>query len=410
MTKPQSNSFLLLGALVGIALGFSLRFLSPSWSGFAGSLFILEICGDIFINLLKMVLIPLIFFSIVLGIAQLRNNASMKKIWPVTLIYYVCSLIAAITVGLTLANIFQPGQGLTIDMFKDHMQHFTAVQPSTGDIVKSFIHGLFINPIDAAANNHIFPIVVFAFMVGITFVIHKDRYHGTLTIFDECMHLIMTILNGIMIIAPIGVMALVAKLIATQDLQLFNVLSKYILVVTGATLLHGIIILPLALWLITGITPWKFFIGMKDALITALSTSSSTATMPVTLRCLNDNLKVPTSVSGFVIPLGTTVNMDGTALYEAMAALFVANLCGIKLTLMHQLIVAFTAMLASIGAPGIPSAGMVTMVMVLQSVGLPVEALAILIPIDRPLDTIRTMVNVEGDAVGACVVQKITQA
>ena len=148
---------------------------------------------------------------------------------------------------------------------------------------------------------------------------------------------------------------------------------------------------------------------MKEALITAFSTSSSTATLPVSLRCITENLNVNKHVAQFVLPVGATLNMDGTAMYEAMAALFVANLCGAHLTLVSQVIVLLTAMMASIGAPGIPSAGMVTMIMVLQSVGLPAQAVAILIAIDRPLDTIRTVVNVEGDCIGACVVQKIAK-
>jgi len=187
------------------------------------------------------------------------------------------------------------------------------------------------------------------------------------------------------------------------------VLSKYILVVASTTLFHGLITLPLILWLITKTSPWKFFLAMKEALITAFSTSSSTATLPVSLRCISENLNVDKNLARFVLPVGATLNMDGTAMYEAMAALFVANLCGVHLTFISEITVMLTAMMASIGAPGIPSAGMVTMIMVLQSVGLPVSAVAILIVIDRPLDTIRTVVNVEGDCIGACVVQKIAK-
>ena len=186
------------------------------------------------------------------------------------------------------------------------------------------------------------------------------------------------------------------------------ILSKYILVVVGSTLFHGAITLPLILWLVTRISPWTFFHGMKEALITAFSTSSSAATLPVSLRCLTQNLGVHDSIARFVLPVGATLNMDGTAMYEAMAALFVANLCAVPLSLPSQIVVVLTAMAASVGAPGIPSAGMVTMIMVLQSVGLPAQAVAILIAIDRPLDTIRTAVNVEGDCIGACVVQKAT--
>jgi Na+/H+-dicarboxylate symporter len=163
------------------------------------------------------------------------------------------------------------------------------------------------------------------------------------------------------------------------------------------------------LYLVTGMTPIKFWLGAREALITAFATSSSSATLPVTLQCAEQNLHVNRDIAGFVLPLGATVNMDGTALYEAAAALFVANLVGVDLNLIQQMIVFFTAMLAAMGAPGIPSAGMVTMLMVLQSVGLPVEAIAILLPIDRLLDAFRTSVNVEGDMIGSLVVQKVVE-
>jgi Na+/H+-dicarboxylate symporter len=168
-----------------------------------------------------------------------------------------------------------------------------------------------------------------------------------------------------------------------------------------------VVLLPLILYLVTGMTPWRFWRGAREALVTAFATSSSSATLPITLRCVEHNLHVRKEIAQFVIPLGATINMDGTALYEATAALFVANLVGIDLNLTQQLIVFFTAMFAAIGAPGIPSAGMVTMVMVLQSVGLPAEAIAILLPIDRLLDTLRTAANVEGDMIGSLVVQKL---
>jgi len=170
-------------------------------------------------------------------------------------------------------------------------------------------------------------------------------------------------------------------------------------------LLHGIVVLPLLLFLLTGKRPWWFLRQAKEALLTAFATSSSNATMPVTMRCATQNMQVKPEIAGFVVPLGATVNMDGTALYEAAAALFVAQLAGIELSLGQQLVVCFTTMIAAMGAPGIPSAGMVTMVMVLQSVGLPAEAIAILLPIDRLLDTVRTAVNVEGDMIGSLVVQ-----
>jgi hypothetical protein len=218
------------------------------------------------------------------------------------------------------------------------------------------------------------------------------------------------IVGWIMRLAPFGIMALLIKLAATQDAALLTTLAQFVAVVIGTTLIHGVIALPLILYLTTGVTPWRFWLGAREALITAFATSSSSATLPVTLRCVEQHLHVRRDIAGFVVPLGATCNMDGTALYEAAAALFVANLAGIDLSFGQQLVVFFTAMLGAIGAPGIPSAGMVTMIVVLQSVGLPVEAIAILLPIDRLLDTFRTAVNVEDDMIASMVVQKLTDA
>jgi len=233
-----------------------------------------------------------------------------------------------------------------------------------------------------------------------------ERYRNILILMQEFLELILMLVGWIMRLAPFGIMALLLQLVATQDTSLLTTLIKFVAIVMGTLLLHGVVVLPLILYLITGMTPLKFWLGAREALITAFATSSSAATLPVTLRCAEQHLHVKRDVAGFVIPLGATMNMDGTALYEAVAALFIANLVGIELSFVQQMVVFLTAMLAAIGAPGIPSAGMVTMVVVLQSVGLPVEAIAILLPVDRVLDTFRTMVNVEGDLVGSLVVQK----
>ncbi|PKO54441.1 MAG: dicarboxylate/amino acid:cation symporter, partial [Betaproteobacteria bacterium HGW-Betaproteobacteria-2] len=257
------------------------------------------------------------------------------------------------------------------------------------------------------AQNNVLAVVVFALIVGIALVMGGERYRQIHQLLQEFLELNMRIVGWVMVIAPLGIMALLIKLTATQDLAMFATLGKFIAIVLGTTMLHGLLVLPLLLYLFTGMTPLTFFRGSREALITALATSSSAATLPVTLRCVEQNLGVKRDVAGFVAPLGATINMDGTALYEAAAALFIANLVGIELNLIQQIVVFLTAMIAAMGAPGIPSAGMVTMVMVLQAVGLPAEAIAILLPIDRALDTFRTAVNVEGDMVGSLIVDKL---
>jgi Na+/H+-dicarboxylate symporter len=224
---------------------------------------------------------------------------------------------------------------------------------------------------------------------------------------EEMQALCLLVVSWIMYLAPVGLAALLLQLVATQDGALFGSLLHFILVITGTTLFHGIVVLPLLLWLVTRVSPLRFWRGSREALITAFATSSSAATIPVTLRCVEQHLHVKKDIANFVVPLGATVNMDGTALYEAAAALFVARLAGIELDLAAQCVIFFVAMLGAIGAPGIPSVGMLSMVLVLQSVGLPTEAIAILLPIDRILDTTRTAVNVEGDMIGSLIVQKL---
>ena len=263
------------------------------------------------------------------------------------------------------------------------------------------------NQVTALANGNVLAVVVFALVLGIALVIGGDRYAATHKVLSELLDLSLMIVNWIMRLAPLGIMALLLKLVATQEVALLATLAKFIVVIVGTTLFHGLVMLPLLLDLVTGVTPFRFFRGAKEALITAFATSSSSATLPISLRCAEQNLHVKRDIASFVIPLGATVNMDGTALYEAAAALFIANLVGIELNGLQQLIVFLTAMIAAMGAPGIPSAGMVTMVMVLQSVGLPAEAIAILLPIDRLLDAVRTMVNVQDDMIGSLVVQKL---
>jgi Na+/H+-dicarboxylate symporter len=270
------------------------------------------------------------------------------------------------------------------------------------------LHGLFVNPFKALAEANVLAVVMFALMLGIALVMGGERYKNILKLLEEALEIVMRIVGWVMHLAPFGIAALLIKLVSTQDLAMLTTLGKFVMVVVGTTLLHGVVILPLLMFIITGKSPLWFWRGGREALITAFATSSSSATLPITMRCTTQHLHVKPEIAGFVVPLGATINMDGTALYEAAAALFIANLVGVELSFVQQLIVFVTAMLASIGAPGIPSAGMVTMVMVLQSVGLPAEAIAILLPIDRMLDTLRTTVNVEGDMITSVVIQKIT--
>lgn len=405
MNKISLNHQILFGVVVGILLGFWFTALEQQSAIVQTGLYIAKLVGTLFTDLLRMVLIPLVFTSIVVGVANLRSHRQMNRVWQIALIFFIATMMLAVILGLISANLLQPGGELQITMFQDAMQGFQATQMSLPDFFAQFLRSLFQNPIAALAQGNVLAVVIFALLLGIALVVGGERYRNILTLMQEFLELIMMLVGWIMRLAPLGIMALVLQLVVAQDAGLLLTMIKFVVIVLGTTLLHGLVVLPMILYLTTGMTPLKFWLGAREALITAFATSSSAATLPVTLRCAEQHLHVKRDVAGFVIPLGATMNMDGTALYEAVAALFIANLVGIELSFSQQLIVFVTAMLAAIGAPGIPSAGMVTMVVVLQSVGLPVEAIAILLPVDRILDTLRTAVNVEGDMVGSLVVQ-----
>jgi Na+/H+-dicarboxylate symporter len=407
MKFPSLNTQILLGAVLGILIGLALVSVGKDSAITQTSLYAANLVGTFFIDLLKMVLIPLVFTSITVGVANLQAHKQIHRVWISTLSFFVFSMSVAIVVGLMANAIFETGKGLHLEMFQNAMANFAAKQQTPSDFFTRFLHGLFMNPFAALAQGDVLAVLIFALFLGVALVVGGERYKNILVLLQEFLELVMQMVRWIMMIAPFGIMALLIKLMVTQDLALLGTLGKFAAVVSGSLLFHGVVLLPLILYLVTGMTPWRFWRGAREALVTAFATSSSSATLPITLRCVEHNLHVRKEIAQFVIPLGATINMDGTALYEATAALFVANLVGIDLNLTQQLIVFFTAMFAAIGAPGIPSAGMVTMVMVLQSVGLPAEAIAILLPIDRLLDTLRTAANVEGDMIGSLVVQKL---
>ena len=403
MKAPSLNLQILAGCLLGIAGGLWL----PGQPVAGEVLYGAKIVGNLFLDLLRMVLVPLVFASIVTGVANLRAHERMHRVWKTTLIFFFATMAVAIVIGFAAAQIFRPGDGLHLAMFADATRDFQARQMPLPDYIAQFLRGLFQNPFKALAQGDILAIVVIALFLGIALVVGGERYRNIRVLFDELQALCLLVVGWIMRLAPLGLAALLLQLVATQQGDLLLSLGHFIVVVTGTTLFHGLVVLPGILWLITRVSPWRFFKGARDALLTAFVTSSSAATLPVTLRCTEQHLHVNKDIASFVVPLGATVNMDGTALYEAAAALFVARLAGIELDLASQMIVFAVAMLGAIGAPGIPSVGMLSMVLVLQSVGLPTEAIAILLPIDRLLDTTRTAVNVEGDMVGALIVQKL---
>lgn len=410
MKRISLNTLIFLGAAAGVALGLAFAALGAASPVAQQGTYLAGLIGTLFVDMLKMIVIPLVFTSIAVGVANLRQHQQIHRVWTRTVGFFVFSMVLSIIVGLGISHIVRPGHGLHLGMFAHVMSVLPVEAASAADFFAKFLHAVFMNPVKAMAQGDVFAVVMFALILGVALVKGGERFARVHGLLEEVLGVMLMLVGWIMRLAPLGIMALLAKLMATQDAAMLSTLATFIAVVIGSLLLHGVVLLPLILYLVTGMTPWHFWRGAREALITAFATSSSAATVPVTLRCAEQHLHVKPDIAGFVIPLGATMNMDGTALYEAAAALFIANLVGMDLSLTQQLIVVITAMIAAIGAPGIPSAGMVTMVMVLQSVGLPAEAIAILLPIDRLLDTFRTAVNVEGDIVGSLVVQKWVRA
>jgi Na+/H+-dicarboxylate symporter len=392
--------------LFGVAFGLLLT-LYPNSIFFQNSLYGLGILSSIFIGLLKMLLIPLIFSSIVVGVSNLQAGGQFGRVWKITALSCLTTTTLALILGISCAHLFDVGKGIDIQIFHEAMQSHQSPDTLTpSSFLTNFIQNTLINPFKAFSEGNVLAVVVFALLLGVALVKGGDRLALVRNITQQFFEIMMTLVGWVMKLAPFGIFALLAKLIATEDLSVLSRLAEFAAVVTGTTIFHGAVVLPALLWIFGKMNPITFFKGARTALVTAFATSSSSATMPLSMKCAQENLGVRPQTAGFVIPLGTQLNMDGTALYEAAAALFIANLMGLELSLAQQIIVCLTAMIASLGAPGIPSAGMVTMIMVLQSVGLPAEAIAILLPIDRVLDTVRTVVNVQGDMMISVVVDR----
>ena len=403
------NTQILIAAILGVAFGFLLN-QCPQTAFFDHSIYGLSILSSIFIGLLKMLLVPLIFSSIVVGVSNLQSGGQLSRTWKITLLCCVTTTTLALILGIGAAHLFGVGQGVDIAMFQDAMnEHQTPDTLTPSAFFTNFIQNTLINPFKAFSDGNVLAVVVFALMLGVALVKGGERFNSIKKLSTQFFEVMMMLVGWVMKLAPIGIFALLAKLVSTEDISILSRLAEFAAVVTGTTIFHGAVVLPLLLWIFGKMSPITFFKGTRTALITAFATSSSSATMPLSMKCAQENLGVRPQVAGFVIPLGTQLNMDGTALYEAAAALFIANLMGLDLSIGQQLIVCLTAMIASLGAPGIPSAGMVTMIMVLQSVGLPAEAIAILLPIDRLLDTVRTVVNVQGDMMISVVVDRHTR-
>ena len=370
---------------------------------------VILLLGDIFIRLLKMVIVPLIFTSIIIGVSSIKDRSKIGRLGFKTFLYYISTSLIAILIGLFLANTIEPGVGAsTISNAGSFDTSKLNTSNSILDILKRMIP---INPISALSSGDMLGIIFFAIFFGIVLSFVESKYSKTiLTLIDAIYHVIMRMTQIVIKCAPIGVFGLMTKAVANSGLSIFKELGMYALTIACGLSIHLFIVLPLILLLVVKVNPLNHFRSMASAMVTAFSTSSSSATLPVTMKCAKENVKASNEVTSFVLPMGATINMDGTALYECAGVLFIAQALGIDLNASQQFIVVITALLASIGAAGIPSAGLVMLFIVTNAVGLNSDSVALwvgsMLAIDRPLDMFRTMVNITSDSVGVAVIAK----
>ena len=368
-----------------------------------------------FLAALKMLIAPMIFFSLISGIASIGNVLKLRTLGATTVAYYFVTTGLAIGLGLVAVFWIHPWEAyppaLESSLVLAESRMLDPGSDSVVAIVKQLLLLAFTNPLSALVNLNIVGIVTNALLLGVAMVVALPEKSPVFNLVQDINQLIMTVLGWVIRTLPIGIFAIIfdftLKLGVSDSFSesFLTQLLQFAVMVTGITLFHGFVMLPLLAWLTTGKRPVSFIRAVSQPLLVAFSTSSSAATLPVSMRTAQEKLGVDASTSSFVLPLGATMNMDGTALFEAVAAIFLAYLYGIELSTLMIFTVFLMAMISSIGAPGMPTASMSGMQIVLLAVGIPLEAIAILLVIERPLDTFRTTVNVMGDLIGTHIVQ-----
>jgi len=371
-----------------------------------------DFVGTLFINALKMLIVPLIMSSIIVGVAGIGSSGQLGRLGGKTLLYYLSSSLFAILVGLILVNLIQPGIA-----GGEPARDLLALEADTGAVAEKvggagagalaeiFLRMVPTNVVSAAAEGQMLGLIFFSLLFGFFMTrIDHDTAETLYNFWDAVHHVMLRMTEWIMLFAPIGVFGLVAKTVARTGFDAAGPLVVFALTVLVGLAVHTFGTLPLLLKVFARVRPYRMFPAMAPALMTAFSTASSSATLPVTMESLEKNAGVSNRTSSFVLPLGATINMDGTALYECVAAMFIAQAYGLELSFSVQFIIVVTALVTSIGVAGIPSASLVAIAIILSAVGLPVEALGVLFVFDRVLDMCRTSVNVFGDSCGAVIV------
>lgn len=363
---------------------------------------------EVFMRLLRMVIVPLIFTSITAGVASVGGGKALGRLFSKTLGYYVLSSLLAITAGLFAVNLIKPGVGADLADAAQQELPELSTPSSLADILLDVVPR---NIFAAASEPNILAVIFFSILLGVSIGGLAEPHRRNITgFFDAAFEMMMRLTRGVIALLPIGVFAMVAVVVARTGFSSFRALGLYMITIAVALSVHFLITLPLLLRLLGKINPLVHYRNMRDTLLVAFSTSSSGATLPVTLNAVEKQVGVSNRVSSFVLPMGATVNMDGTALYECAGALFIAQALGYDLGLGSQLLVVLTALLASIGAAAIPSAGLVVIFIVLQAVGLEGPQVELMVgamlAIDRPLDMYRTVVNVCSDSCGAAIIAR----
>jgi len=368
---------------------------------------VVDTLGELFIKALRMLVIPLVLFSMITGIANLGDIRKVGRIGKLSIVYFMTTTAFSVVVGMILVNLIQPGIGSNVEvMDQAAAQHAAGKEFSFYEVILGMVNP---NIVDAMAKTQILPIIIFGLLFGAILTTMGKKGRIVLDVADGCNEAILKFVGLVVSLAPIGVFGLVGSKVGEEILKgnlaaEMGRLSWYVLTVVGGLAIHALVILPLILLIFARRNPLAFFRAGAQALLTAFSTASSSATLPVTLDCVENNAKVSKKHASFVCPLGATINMDGTALYESVAVIFVAQAIGHPIDPGAQVIIFLTATLAAIGAAGIPEAGLVTMVMVFEAVGLDPIHIGTLISIDWFLDRCRTTVNVWGDMIGSAVV------
>lgn len=405
--KPLSlTAKVILGMVAGILTGFAIRALLAG-NGFVDAYIVnglFDVGGKIFIASLKMLVVPLVFVSLVCGTSSLKDLSTLGRMGSKTLGFYLATTAIAITLALTMGSLFQPGAGADLTA----ASNFTSAEaPSLGKVIVDMFPT---NPISAMAQGNTLQIIIFAVLFGVAISAAGKPGERIAQVFNDLNEVIMKLVAMLMHLAPYGVFFLMAKLFTGLGLGAILNLAEYFVVLAGTLLLHAFVTYGLMLKTFAGLNPMVFFRKMEDAIMFAFSTASSNATIPVTMETVKNRLGVDNKVASFTVPLGATVNMDGTAIMQGVATAFIAQAFNIDLTMTDYLMVILTATLASVGTAGVPGVGLVMLAMVLNQVGLPLEGIALIMGVDRLLDMIRTAVNITGDACVSCIVAKSENA